>query len=447
MAGIHDLIVIGTGTAGSIPAFTCRRAGWRVAVIDERPYGGTCALRGCDPKKVLAGAAEIVDRCRLFADKGLAGQVRIDWPALIRYKRTFTEPVAEKRRQAFAAAGIDTFFGPARFTGPESLEVNNQPLQSRHFVIATGAEPTPLPIPGAEHLVTSEQFLELPAIPASIIFIGGGFISFEFSWVSAAAGVRTTILEKGDRPLPAFDRDLVAMLVEIAKARGIEVGLNMPASMIERRDLGFLVRAGNRGEHSFSAAMVAHGAGRTAKVQDLGLEEADVRYDQRGILVNDYLQSISHPMVYAAGDVASKGAMLTPVASLHGRVAAHNLLHGNTEKAVHALIPSVIFTHPPLAMVGLLPEEAAQQGLEFSIHQGETSSWYTARRIGLDKAGYKMLIEKGTGRILGAHLLAPGAEETINIIALAMRLGISAPDLKKVSWSYPSVVTDFDYML
>jgi glutathione reductase (NADPH) len=447
MAGTYDLIVIGTGTAGSIPAFTCRRAGWRVAVIDERPYGGTCALRGCDPKKVLTGAAEVVDRCRMLAGKGITGQAGIDWPALISYKRTFTGPVPAERQQGFAAAGIYTFHGSARFTGPETLVVNGDTLRSRNFVIATGAVPVPLPITGAEHFTTSEQFLEISALPSSILFIGGGFISFEFAWVAAAAGSRAVILQMDDRPLAAFDRDLVALLVEVAERRGIEIRFNMPARAITHRDREYLVAAGEKGDHSFAAGMVVHGAGRTARVHDLGLEEAGVHYDRKGILVSDYLQSLSNPAVYAAGDAAATGAMLTPVAALHGRVAAHNLLHGNSVKAVQAVIPSVVFTHPPLAMVGLLPEEAAAQGLEFSIKQGESSSWYSARRIGLEKAGYKTLIEKGTGRILGAHLLMPGAEEAINVIALAMRLGVSAPDLKQVSWSYPSAVTDLDYML
>jgi glutathione reductase (NADPH) len=443
----YDLVVIGTGTAGSIAAFTCRRAGWQVAVIDERPYGGTCALRGCDPKKVLTGAAEVIDRCRMLAGKGITGRAAIDWPALISYKRTFTEQVPAERQQGFAAAGIDTFHGQARFTGTDTVAVNGDPLRGRHFVIATGATPVSLPITGAEHFTTSEQFLETSALPSSILFIGGGFISFELAWVTAQAGARTTILQMDDRPLATFDRDLVASLVELAKKRGIEIQLKMPARAIERRNQEFLVRAGEKGEHSFAAGMVVHGAGRVAKVHDLGLEEAGVRHDHKGVMVSDYLQSISNPAVYAAGDAAALGAMLTPVAALHGRVVAHNLLNGNTVKAGQAVIPSVVFTHPPLAMVGLLPEEAAQQGLEFSIKQGDSSSWYTARRIGLEKAGYKMLIEKGTGRILGAHLLTPGAEEAINIIALAMRLDVSASDLKKVSWSYPSAVTDLDYML
>lgn len=447
MTSIYDLIVIGTGTAGSICAFTCRRAGWRVAVVDERPFGGTCALRGCDPKKVLTGAAEAVDRCRLLKGKGISGRVEIDWPGLIAYKRSFTEPVPAKREQAFSGAGVETFHGPARFSSPDLLEVGNQTLRGRRFVIASGAAPAPLSIAGAEHLTTSEQFLDSPELPGAILFIGGGFISFEFAWAAAAAGSQVTILQMDARPLAAFDRDLVTKLLAAAQSRQIEVRLNMPAQAIERQAGGLLIRAGRQGENEFMAGMAVNGAGRIAKVEDLGLEAAGVRYDRSGILVNEYLQSLSNPAVFAAGDAAAAGPMLTPVAALHGRVAAHNLLNGNSARAVLEAIPSVVFTHPPLARVGLLPEEAKQQGFDLEIKTDDISSWYSARRIGLQEAGYKIVLEKNSRRILGAHLLTPAAEETINILALAMRLGISATDLVKNSWSYPSSLSDLDYML
>jgi glutathione reductase (NADPH) len=447
MKGEYDLIVIGTGTGGYLSAHGCRRAGWQVAIIDERPYGGTCALRGCDPKKVLTGAAEVVDRSRGLAGSGLAGGVFIDWPALIRYKRTFTEGVSESRQQEFTKAGIDTFHGPARFTGPDRLEVNGETLRGRHFVIATGAAPADLGIEGQEHVITSEQFLDAKELPSSVLFIGGGFISFEFAWASAAAGAGATILHLDDRPLARFDQGLVAMLVAGAAERDIDIRLEMPVRAVELQGDRLLVRAGEKGEHEFAADLVVHGGGRVPKIADLNLEAAGIRYGKNGVLVNEYLQSISHPAVYAAGDAAAVGPMLTPVAAMHGRLAAKNLLEGNVVKADHSVIPSVVFTHPPLAKVGLLQEEAERQGLDFEIHAGDASSWYSARRIGLRKAGYKMLIEKESRRILGAHLLMPAAGETINVLALAMRTGVTAAELKKTVWSYPSSVSDLDYML
>src|SRR6266404_2756579 len=192
-----DLIVIGTGAAGSSAAFECRSAGWNVGIIDSRPFGGTCALRGCDPKKVLVGAAEVIERTRQMAGKGVASEdVCIDWPALMRFKCTFTEPVPADREQQFLEAGIAVFHGRARFTDKTTIKVGNDTLTGRFVLVAAGARPATLNIPGEKYLTTSEEFLELDRLPSRIIFVGGGYISFEFAHVSARAGARVQILHR-----------------------------------------------------------------------------------------------------------------------------------------------------------------------------------------------------------------------------------------------------------
>jgi glutathione reductase (NADPH) len=205
-----DLVVIGTGTAASTVAYRCRSAGWRVAVVDSRPFGGTCALRGCDPKKVLVGGAEVVDWVRRMKGNGIrAEQLQIDWQALMRFKRSFTEPVPKNQEEGFAKDGIVAFHGRARFVGPSSIQVNDNVLEGRYVVIAAGQKPADLRIPGAEHLTTSEQFLELDELPKRILFIGGGYIAFEFAHVAVRAGAQVTIAHRGPRPLTRFDPDLV----------------------------------------------------------------------------------------------------------------------------------------------------------------------------------------------------------------------------------------------
>jgi glutathione reductase (NADPH) len=153
--------------------------------VDSRPFGGTCALRGCDPKKVLVGAAEAVDWTRRMKGKGIqAEKLQIDWPELMRFKRSFTEPVPKRREDGFAKAGIAAFHGRARFAGPTTVQVGEETLEGRHVVIAAGDVPADLGIPGAEHLTTSDQFLELNELPRRILFIGGGYIAFEFAHVA-----------------------------------------------------------------------------------------------------------------------------------------------------------------------------------------------------------------------------------------------------------------------
>src|SRR5216683_319686 len=193
-----DLIAIGTGAAASAVASRCRLAGWQVAIVDSRPFGGTCALRGCDPKKVLVGAAEVIDWGRRMEGNGIqAQQLQIDWQELMRFKRSFTEPVPKHREEGFAKAGIATFHGRARFVGPSTVQVGEEVLEGRYVVIATGQKPADLKIAGAEHLTTSEQFLELDELPKRILFVGGGYIAFEFAHVAVRAGAQVTIAHRG----------------------------------------------------------------------------------------------------------------------------------------------------------------------------------------------------------------------------------------------------------
>jgi glutathione reductase (NADPH) len=173
---------------------SAEKAGLEVAIIDSRPFGGTCALRGCDPKKVLVGVAEVVDSTKRLANRGVSPEASIDWPALMQFKRTFTEPVPENREKAFLGAGIAPFRGRARFVDQRSVAVGQDSLLAKHIVIATGARPATLNIPGEEHVTTSDKFLELDELPKRIVFIGGGYISFEFAHVASRAGARITIV-------------------------------------------------------------------------------------------------------------------------------------------------------------------------------------------------------------------------------------------------------------
>ncbi|MGH9326089.1 MAG: FAD-dependent oxidoreductase [Terriglobia bacterium] len=183
-------------------ASNCRNAGWQVAVVDSRPFGATCALRGCDPKKVLVGAAEAIDWARRMKGKGIAEEtIRIEWPELMRFKRTFTEPVPKQREEGFAKAGIAAFHSRARFLPSRALQLNNEALEARCIVVAAGAKPASLKIPGENFLTTSEQFLELDALPRRIVFVGGGYISIEFAHISAASREPRSPTRDSFRPL------------------------------------------------------------------------------------------------------------------------------------------------------------------------------------------------------------------------------------------------------
>lgn len=444
-----DLVVIGTGAAGSVPAHKCRAARWQVAVIDELPYGGTCSLRGCDPKKVLVGAGELTEWSRRMQGNGVSGDLQIRWPELIQFKQTFTEPVPAKREESFKAKGIETFHGPAKFVDSTTVQVGDSFLTGRYVHIATGAKPAQLKIPGEELLATSTDFLELPQLPRRILFVGGGYISFEFAHVAARAGAEARILHRGPAPLVGFDPDLVHQLVEATRAAGIDVRLSSPVRAIHRNSDGFIVEAGTGDSPTtFEADLVVHGAGREPAVAALDLQVAGVRYGDNGVTVNEHLQSVSNNSVYAAGDAAdTPGFPLTPVAAMEGHVVAANLLKGNSRTAEYRSMPSVVFALPPLARVGMLEAEARSKGLRFKVKMAETSQWYSSRRVAERVSGYKVLIEEDTDRILGAHLLGKDAEEVINVFALAIQADIKAATLRHMLFSYPSRCSDVPYML
>lgn len=444
-----DLIVIGTGSAASAVAYPCRSAGWTVAVIDSRPFGGTCALRGCDPKKVLVGAAELVDWTDRMQGKGVRSNgVGIDWTELMRFKRTFTDPVPQRKEEGFAKAGIATLHGRARFVGPTVIRVGEEVLEGRYVAVATGAQPMKLPIPGEEYLTTSDQFLELNELPPHIIFIGGGYISFELAHVAARAGAQVTILHRGRRPLARFDPDLAERLLTRSRDVGVDVRLQTEANGIERHPGGLSVRTTRAGEpETCEAEMVVHGAGRVPEIEDLDPAAAGVRFGKDGIEVNPYLQSVSNPAVYAAGDAAAGGPTLTPVAGYEGEIVAENLLNGNRRTTDYRAVPSVVFTIPPLARVGLSEQEAREQGRRFRIHHENTANWYSSRRVGEPCSGSKVLIEEGSNEILGAHLLGPHAEETINLFALAIKHRLKVADLTEMMYAYPTHGSDIKYMV
>lgn len=445
-----DLIAIGTGSAASTVASRCRAAGWKVAIVDSRPFGGTCALRGCDPKKVLVGAAEVIDWVRRMEGKGITSDhSRVDWRQLMRFKRTFTEPVPKRREEGLAKAGIVALHGRAHFIGPTTIQVGEEVLEGCHVVIATGQKPANMKILGEAHMLTSEQFLELDELPRKILFVGGGYIGFEFAHVTARAGSQVIILHRGVRPLPRFDPDLVDQIVRATRELGVDIELETEAAALEKGTKGLVVRAASSGQtRKFEADMVVHAAGRVPEIDDLNLDRAGVEWSQRGVTVNEFLQSVSNPAVYAAGDAAASGGPpLTPVAGYEGGLVAANLLNGNHQKPNYLGIPTVVFTIPPLASVGLSEDGAREQGLKFRVRKEMTSSWYSSRRTGEMYSGYKTLVEEGTDRILGAHLLGTHAEEVINLFALAIRSGLPASDLKHMVYAYPTHGSNISYMV
>ncbi len=445
----YDLIVLGTGDAGLTVALAAAKERWKVAIIEKKAIGGTCALWGCVPKKVLISGEELANFSQRMAAAGLSSQTTPDWSEIMAFKLRLTGSFSQGSRSNLQKNGIDIYEGAASFVGETAIRVGEVSLQSTYIHIATGACPRPLGIPGEEFMTTSAEFLYLEELPQRLVFIGGGYISFEFAHLAARYGRDVTIIHRGAEVLKNFDPDLVALLVKASEELGITVATNQPPLRIEKKKGELLVYVQADGEEKeYHADMVVHGAGRLPDIADLNLEAARIEASQDGVVVNEYLQSISNPRIYAAGDAAAGGLPLTPVAMVEGKVAADNLIYGLKRlRADYRVVPSVVFTLPKLASVGLQESEANRQGLQYDVKFRETADWLHNLRINEPFAGFKIILDRTTGRILGAHLLDSHADDLINLFALAMQHNLTAADIKQVLYAYPTASSSVQYMV
>ena len=441
-----DAIIVGSGTSAYYAAAGLLDAGKQIAIIDERPFGGTCALRGCQPKKYLVANAEAVASAQHLVGRGITAAPRTDWAALQALKNEFLDGKPENQIKSWQSQGVATFRQRARLSGANQVTLEDgSTLSAEYIVLATGSIQRMPNIPGSEHLRTSDDFLELKELPRRITFIGGGYISLEFAHVAARAGAEVTVLHRSEKPLSGFEPDMVDVLVKASRAAGIDILLDQAPTKIEVIDDVYKVYTVE--DTVVEADYVVAAIGRIPNLSVLKGGQGNVDHDASGVSVNEFLQSTSNPQVYAIGDCADRGKMLATVADDHGKIAARNILEGNTMPVDQGVVPSAVFTIPNLAAVGLTEAQAKEQGLDFRVNQGSTVGWPSSKRIGERHSGYKVLIDNSTGLILGAHLVRHDAAEVINTFALALAHDITAQSLANFLWAYPTMTSDLKYMV
>ncbi len=445
----YRLIVVGTGTAGSSIAQACQKAGVDVAIIDRRSFGGTCPQRGCDPEKVLVGAAEWLDWKERMAEKGLAGDASINWGELMSFKKTFTDPVPVHTEKKLKELGIDCYHGDATFESETEIKVGGDLLIGEKIVLATGAEPVKLGLEGESLMIHSDDFLELEALPKKIIFAGGGYISMELAHLAARAGSEVQIIHGGERPLEQFDQDLVDLLVKRSEEVGIQIHLNTRVETVKKDGEQFTVTGKKAGlKQTFTGDVVVHGLGRKPAL-DMNLEKGNVAIGEKGgIHVNEYLQSTSNPNVYAAGDSAETEAPpLTPIASRDSAVVIQNVLHDNRTPIDYPVVPSVAFTVPKIGSVGMTEQEAQETSQNTKVTYHKVTDWFTFRRTNEQVAAFKLITHQDKGTILGAHILGDNADDLINHFSTAIRLELTMEEVKKTIFAYPTTASDIGTML
>ncbi len=445
----YDVFVIGTGTAGKGVAKDCAKAGMKVAIADNREYGGTCPNRGCDPKKVLVGATEVIQMASHLKGKGITGIPEINWQDLQKFKDKFTSAIPAATEKQLKKLGVEMYHQSPKFLDENTLSVEGKTVTAHTIVIATGQKPMELKIPGREHLLGSEDFLHQPELPKEIVFIGAGYIGMEFAHIAARCGSKVTIIEFGDRPLLPFEEDIVTYLTKASEALGINFIFNAEATAIEKLQTNFRVSYKKNGKtETVKAKAVFNTAGRVPSIEELDLEKGNVAFEKKGISINEYLQNTTNKNVYACGDVSASGALpLTPVSSQESRVVSINIRKGNSEKMDFPPVPSVVFTLPQLASIGLTEEQAKEQGYDIVVEHKSVPQWFNAKRMNENVYAYKTIVDKERNLILGAHIIGAAAGEMINLFVLAMCGKLTPENLKAMIFAYPTWGNDIKGMV
>jgi glutathione reductase (NADPH) len=439
----YDIIILGGGNAGFGVSAVAHEAGKTIAVVEDRDFGGTCPNRGCTPKKVLVAAAHALHEIDSAAAHGIAvGAPKLDWGKLIRREKAMIGHIPDAMAGLAEKRG-DVFRGEAKFVGPNAVEVAGQVLEGAHIVIATGSTPRPLPIPGAEFMITSDEVLSEEEQPASVVFIGGGVIAMEFSHVYARAGTAVTILEVMPRLLPRVESGAVAAVQKESERIGVTVKTGVAVKEIAQANGKLRVVYEHEGETQTAlAARVVNGAGRIANVGALDLAAGGVKHDRIAVEVDGYLRSTSNPAVWVCGDALVTSPQLSPIATYEGRIVGRNIVEGARHKPDYAVIPSCVYTVPALATVGLTEEEAAAKGLAVKVTTNDMRDWFSGKSYAETVAWSKVLLDEAEDRILGAHMVGHQGEELIHLFALAMRHNIPASSLKDDLFAFPTFSSD-----
>ncbi len=443
MSKHYDIIIIGGGNAGLGVSAIAADAGKSIAFIEGRDFGGTCPNRGCTPKKVLVAAAHTLHEIERADVHGITvGEPSLDWAHLIQRSQDMISFIPDAMADVAAKRG-DVYKGYARFTGPDSVEVNGETLTADHIVIATGSKPRALPIPGAELMITSDEVLSDREQPENVIFIGGGVIALEFAHVYQRAGTQVTILEVMPQLLPRLEADAVAQLRAETERLGVNVHTGVNVRSIEAEGGQHAVYVEIDGEtRRLLADRVVNGAGRVANVDSLNLEAAGVEHDGVAIKVDKTLRSVSNPRIYVAGDALVQAPQLSPLATWEGRIVGRNVTGDAGIEPDYRAIPSVVHTVPAFATVGMTEADAAEEGRPVSVTVNDMTGWFSGKSYAETVAWSKVLVDETTDEIVGAHLVGHRAEELVHFFALAMQHGIAASKLKETQFAFPTFSSD-----
>ncbi len=432
-----DLIAIGGGSGGLAVAERAAAHGRRVAVVEPASMGGTCVNNGCVPKKVMwyaANLAHAVDDAPAF---GIPAQRdATDWARLVRGRQQYIGNINRYWDGYVGELGITHLQGQARFIGPGEIEVDGQPYVADHIVVATGGRPIVPPLPGAELGITSDGFFQLTEQPRRVAVIGGGYIGVELAGVLAALGSEVTVVALEQRLLEVFDPMISQVLMQEMKRQAIALRLSFRVAGLAKTAAGIALDAVD-GERLDGFDCVIWAVGRAPNTRTLNLQAAGVEVRSNGIVPTDDYQNTNVPGIYAIGDITGR-TPLTPVAIAAGRRLADRLFNDQPERRVdYDNIPSVVFSHPPVATVGLSEPAARERHAKVTVYRTE----FTPMRHALSKHGVttamKLVCAGDEQRVVGIHLIGDNVDEMLQGFAVAVKMGATKADFDNTLAIHP----------
>jgi len=436
-----DMFTIGAGSGGVGSSRRAGSHGARVAICEDSRVGGTCVIRGCVPKKLLVYGAQFADA---FADAaGFGWTVPVpsfDWPALIDAKDREIERLSQIYRNMLKNSGVKLIEGRAVLVDPHTVEIDGRAYTADKILIATGSHPTVPDIPGIQHVISSNEALDLPALPRRIVIVGGGYIAVEFAGIFNGFGAEVVELIRREELLYGFDDDIRIALAQEMRGRGIEIHARTQVARIEKQDHGYSVYTAIGQE--FSADVVMYATGRKPNTRGLGLAEIGVETTENGAVVVDEWSCSNIPNIYAVGDVTDR-VNLTPVAIAEGRAVAETLFNENPIRMDHANVPSAVFSQPPIGSVGLTEAEARRRYGEVEIYSAHFKPMKNTLSGREERTLMKLVVDARSERVLGCHMLGPDAPEIMQGLAIAVKCGVSKRMFDETVGIHPSAAEEF----
>jgi glutathione reductase (NADPH) len=439
-----DFFVIGGGSGGVRAARIAAGYGAKVGLAEEYRVGGTCVIRGCVPKKLLVYGAHMAEE---FADSAGFGwtvdKPAFDWPTLRDRVQAEVTRLNGLYTQTQEKAGVSLFYHRAVFTGPNSLDVGGQTITAKHILIATGARPVYPDCPGADLGITSNEAFHLEALPQSIVIAGGGYIASEFAGIFHGLGVEVTQLYRGQVLLKGWDMELRQRLQEAYVAKGIKVHTGAYFTKIEKTASGVACHLTDGAV--LEAEMVMHAIGRLPNTAALGLELAGVAVDDVGAVKVTPDSQTTAPHIYAVGDVTNR-VNLTPVAIKEGHAVADTLFGGKPWTVDHGAVASAVFSQPPLASVGLSQEQAIAAGHDVQVFRSDFRPMKATLSGRSERTLCKLIVDKATDRVLGAHMIGTDSPEIIQALAIPIKFGVTKAQFDQTIAVHPTAAEEFVLM-